>query len=1303
MEITPQPKDIETNIIPIDLEEEDNKEYGINAGYTSSKVVNTNSNIVESGGGSIVKGFLKTQNFNIGVSGWSIYSDGSVEFNDGNFRGDITGASGTFSGALVGGSLDIPDATSANSFHIDSDGNVSWGQGIVTLDSYSESNYSGNINPLYSGSTIYVGQSFTNDNEIVLKSCKFYIRKNGSPTGNVTAQIYAHTGTYGTSSKPTGSVLATSDAVDVSGLTASLALTTFTFSGAEKITLDASTYYVVVINYSGGDSSNSLFVGYDATSPTHDGNISNSTDGSSWNSSSSDLCFYIYGGEVTAEVLNTGAATFTNVTITGGTINGVAVANVSYVANPNADSVPTDLTASDTGITVATDGTITAYVTLTWTAISSDTFDHYQIRYKKNSYTYYQYVDSKTNTITIDGLVPNTSYNFGVSSVNKSGVSSAFSSNISQTTANSTTAPATVTAGSATAGIQYVILEWTHNTEADLASYNIYRHTSDSSGDASLIGNCLTNYFIDGGLTGGQIYYYWLKAVNTSGLVSDDFSTVKSATPRNVASSDNNIASQGWTQTCVFSVTDADTVAWGSGVFTAANGTSYNITAGNTGDMGARTYIYLDIGASTTVYQTTTTATTAVGDGKVLIGVAEDNTTEAIFQIFGGTGGANWKGSDIVASSITTNEIAANTIVAGNIEAGTVTATEIDTDSITSLGNLVVAAGKILIDGAVYLSNWRKTGDLTKINGGEISTNTVTTTQLNFTPVQSTNVVASINSSAEGITIDADNLTISAATTFSAGYDPTEKVTTFAQDGIPTSIAAGDVWIDTNDDNKTYRAAIAGADQITAGEWVLYETTKVKTFAQDGVPTALNAGDIWYDTDDGNKMYRATNAGDDEVTAGEWEAVPDANKLDLLGGSYDTASSGARVRIFPDANTGILAIDDAANNVFEAIVGGTNVGDVIMGNESIGQYAKWDKSAAEFIVNGSPIAFNSFYGDGTDGDVTISSNTTLTSDMYYDNLTIDTNSVLNTGGYRIFVINVLTVESGSSISRAGNDGSNGSAGNGTAGAGGAGGAGGTALAAGYYPACEDGKAGGAGGTSKIGTQGDNGTAGTSGDAVSNSVADNGSVGAVGGDGGDGSGSHGVGTGGTAGGAGVATATTTMPRNYTNANLWIDFSTIGSLTQYECAGGAGGSGGGGGASGEFDGSLSARGGNSGGGAGSGSAGGIVGIFARIIANAGSITVIGGNGGDGGNGDDGESGNNNTEGGGGGAGAGGSSGSGGALILCYNKYSGAGTLIYTGGVVGSGGTGGSASGGTATNGDNGANGNTGNTGLLLAFRN
>jgi hypothetical protein len=49
-----------------------------------------------------------------------------------------------------------------------------------------------------------------------------------------------------------------------------------------------------------------------------------------------------------------------------------------------------------------------------------------------------------------------------------------------------------------------------------------------------------------------------------------------------------------------------------------------------------------------------------------------------------------------------------------------------------------------------------------------------------------------------------------------------------------------------------------------------------------------------------------------------------------------------------------------------------------------------------------------FFGDGSDGDVVISSNTTLTADMYYDDLTINDGIELSPNGYKIFVRGTLT-------------------------------------------------------------------------------------------------------------------------------------------------------------------------------------------------------------------------------------------------------------------------------------------------------
>lgn len=179
------------------------------------------------------------------------------------------------------------------------------------IDSYAESNQSlyygiQRVHPSTdAGRLSAVGQSFTmlsTDHKIT--SVKFYLKKYGSPTGNLVAVLYAHSGTYGTSSKPTGAALATSDPIAASTLTTNYVLYTFTFSGAQQVTMTANAKYCIDIEGSSAtfDNSNWVYVGEDYTSPTHSGNIF-IYDSAGWTASSSEDCiFYVYGDPISAPV-----------------------------------------------------------------------------------------------------------------------------------------------------------------------------------------------------------------------------------------------------------------------------------------------------------------------------------------------------------------------------------------------------------------------------------------------------------------------------------------------------------------------------------------------------------------------------------------------------------------------------------------------------------------------------------------------------------------------------------------------------------------------------------------------------------------------------------------------------------------------------------------------------------------------------------------------------------------------------------------------------------------------------------------
>ena len=272
-----------------------------------------------------------------------------------------------------------------------------------------------------------------------------------------------------------------------------------------------------------------------------------------------------------------------------------------------------------------------------------------------------------------------------------------------------------------------------------------------------------------------------------------------------------------------------------------------------------------------------------------------------------------------------------------------------------------------------------------------------------------------------------------------------------------------------------------------------------------------------------------------------------------------------------------------------------------------------------------------FYGDGSDGNVTISGTVNLVRDMYYSNLTVSgASNVIGTSSYRIFVAGTLDITGAilNSIQR------NGATGNSASGA--TGGAGNSAIAAATV-------GGGANGGS-----GATGTTGT-GAAGSASAATATTLGGTGGSSGSGGGLATVGTAGVASGAASA-----------NRMAFIDANILRGAALY-----TGGGGGSGGSAGTGNG-VSAG----GGGGGGGSAGGIVGIFANIIKRDGTtavnaISVVGGGGAG--------AGGNAVAGGGGGGGGG---GAGGCIYIVYNSLQGStGTNILraSGGTGGNGGTG------------------------------
>jgi hypothetical protein len=137
------------------------------------------------------------------------------------------------------------------------------------------------------------GESFNSTYSAVPTVASFYVAKYGSPIGNLTATIYAHTGTYGSSGKPTGAALVTSSLLSSASI-GSAAWYNFTFSSSVKLlgsmkyfvcievhdatTINGSNYFIIYFNNGGG----------------YEGNMGLYYS-SAWHADSADTCFILYG------------------------------------------------------------------------------------------------------------------------------------------------------------------------------------------------------------------------------------------------------------------------------------------------------------------------------------------------------------------------------------------------------------------------------------------------------------------------------------------------------------------------------------------------------------------------------------------------------------------------------------------------------------------------------------------------------------------------------------------------------------------------------------------------------------------------------------------------------------------------------------------------------------------------------------------------------------------------------------------------------------------------------------------------
>lgn len=323
------------------------------------------------------------------------------------------------------------------------------------------------------------------------------------------------------------------------------------------------------------------------------------------------------------------------------------------------------------------------------------------------------------------------------------------------------------------------------------------------------------------------------------------------------------------------------------------------------------------------------------------------------------------------------------------------------------------------------------------------------------------------------------------------------------------------------------------------------------------------------------------------------------------------------------------------------------------------------------------------YGDGSDGAAVCDGATsvagmsgtgpyTMTRDVYFTTLTVNSGVTVKTNGYRIFCS--ISLSMSGTLDNSGGNGTAGQIGQASSTAKAAGGSGGSGAPSGYLIG---GTTGGNGGNGSQGNT-NNPVAGGAGTVVSNCIGSGGVLGGAGGNG-----VNGGNTGGAAGTAGTATASNVkLIANWHLATL-LDIGATGATVKFTPCGGGGG--GGGGASANAFNTTS----GGGGGGGAGGSGGIIAVYARVITigSSGVMMCMGGNGAIGGAGISTDTAN------GSGGGGGGAGGNGGIVVLVYNSLSNTGSITCAAGTGSVGGTGGVGSVRNGVTGGTGANGSAG----------
>ena len=209
-------------------------------------------------------------------------------------------------------------------------------------------------------------------------------------------------------------------------------------------------------------------------------------------------------------------------------------------------AVPTGLALDTPTIVLNADGTQTITLRASWSAVGDADINHYDVALQPGSGAF---IVSPTAGTSFDWIInTNVTYTVKVRAVDHLGNASAYSSTVSTSTTGDTTAPSAPTTIIAVGtGAASIRVGWINPSDADLKHIEIWQRTENTTPLTSEttyrvmtlaagqpgVGKSVT---LSSGLLANTTYYFWLRAIDTSGNASG-FTSVVSTKPGKVRAS----------------------------------------------------------------------------------------------------------------------------------------------------------------------------------------------------------------------------------------------------------------------------------------------------------------------------------------------------------------------------------------------------------------------------------------------------------------------------------------------------------------------------------------------------------------------------------------------------------------------------------------------------------------------------------------------------------------------------------------------------------------------------------------------